>query len=292
MATGFYNFKVLPEYDGMTARNYLRRICGLTARSMTVLKAIEGGISRGGALLRSCDIVYAGDTIEIYLPDEICGIEPVAGDLDILYEDEYLLVVNKPACMPVHPTKVHQTDTLANIVSFYQKARGESYTFRALNRLDKDTSGCVLIAKDRLSYALLQPTVSKQYIAVCEGVLTEDGVIDAPIALCEDSKIKHCVSDSGKRAITQYTPIRHGNGHTLLRLVLLTGRTHQIRCHLSSIGHPLAGDDLYGGSRALIGRQTLHCSQIIFRHPITKAFVELQAPVPQEFYDLVDGLAT
>ncbi len=275
----------------MTARNYLRRICGLTARSMTVLKSAECGISRDGQLLRSSDTVRAGDCIQLNLPREVCGIEPVDGQPDILYEDPYVMVVNKPAHMPVHPTKVHQTDTLANIVAAYQKEKGESYVFRSLNRLDKDTSGCVLIAKDRLSYALIQPTVGKQYIAVCEGVLTDSGVIDAPIALAEGSKIKRCVSDLGKHAVTQYTPLQHGNGHTLLQLILLTGRTHQIRCHMSHIGHPLAGDDLYGGSRSWIGRQALHCARIRFLHPITHQPVELQVPIPQEFFAVLDGSA-
>lgn len=284
MALRSFSFTVLPDHDGMTARNFLRRVCGLTARSMTVIKYAGTGITRGGALLRSCDTVYAGDIIDIRLPDEACGIEPVGGELGVLYEDDRLLVVNKPPHMPVHPTKVHQTDTLANIVSAYQQEKGESWAFRALNRLDKDTSGCVMISKDRLSYVLTQPSVSKTYYAVCEGILEEGGTIDAPIALENGSKIRRCVAEGGKHAVTRYEPIRSGSGHTLLRLTLLTGRTHQIRCHMSSVGHPLAGDDLYGGSRALIDRQALHCGDISFIHPISKEPVELHTPVPKEFY--------
>ena len=291
MASGSYSFTVGREYDGMTARSFLRRVCGLTARSMTVLKLHENGLTCGGALLRSCDIVREGDRIDLQLPEETCGIEPVKGELNVLYEDDCLLVVDKPAQMPVHPTKVHQTDTLASIVAWYQQQRGESYVFRALNRLDKDTSGCVLIAKDRLTYALVQPTVTKQYIAVCEGVILGSGVIDAPITLAADSKIKRCVSSEGKRAVTQYNPLRHSADHTMLRLTLLTGRTHQIRCHMSSIGHPLAGDDLYGGSRDRISRQALHCERITFQHPITKELIELHAPIPPEFYGIMDDPA-
>ena len=256
---------------------------------MTVLKAVDGGILRDGALLRSCDVVHAGDRIELCLPEEVCGVEPVDGVPDVRFEDDCLLVVNKPPHMPVHPTKVHQTDTLANIVAHYQQTRGESYIFRALNRLDKDTSGCVLIAKDRLSYALTLPTVSKVYTAVCEGVITEEGEIDAPISLAPDSKIKRCVSDGGKRAVTRYVPLQHTDSHTLLQLTLLTGRTHQIRCHMSYIGHPLAGDDLYGGSRELIDRQALHCGWICFTHPLSAESIELSAPIPQEFCALMNG---
>ena len=273
----------------MTARNYLRHICGLTARSMTVLKYAEGGITRSGSLLRSCDTVHAGDVIELHLPGDVNDIAPVEGTLDILFEDDYLLVVNKPPAMPVHPTKVHQTDTLANIVSFYQAQKGERYAFRALNRLDKDTSGCVVIAKDRLTYALTQPTVEKRYIAVCEGILDRPGVIDAPIDLAPDSKIRRCVSLSGKPAVTEYTPLKCERGHTLVSLTLRTGRTHQIRCHMSSIGHPLAGDDLYGGSLSLIKRQALHCARIAFLHPFTHERIALQIEIPREFLAVMEG---
>lgn len=275
----------------MSARSYLRRVCGLTARSMTVLKYAEGGMTRGGVLLRSSDVVRAGDVIELRLPPDENDIIPVEGALDILYEDAYLLIVNKPPFMPVHPTKVHQTDTLANIVSFYQQKEGERYTFRALNRLDKDTSGCVVIAKDRLSYAITLPTVSKRYVAVCEGILTGSGTVDAPIALAPGSRIRRCVSADGQRAVTHYEPLRSGCEHTLLALWLETGRTHQIRCHMSAIGHPLAGDDLYGGSRELIDRQALHCSTVTLAHPYSKELIESEAPIPDRFLTLIEDKA-
>lgn len=271
----------------MSARNFLRRICGLTARSMTVLKYAEGGISRGGELLRSCDTVHAGDVIELCLPPDDNDVEPVAGTLDILFEDEHLLIVNKPPHMPVHPTKVHQTDTLANIVTYYQTAKGERYAFRALNRIDKDTSGCVIIAKDRLCYAIVLPTISKEYIAVCEGIIDTAGTVDAPIALQDGSKIKRCIRSDGQRAVTHYEPVYNSLRHTVLRVRLETGRTHQIRCHMSGIGHPLAGDDLYGGSRELIGRQALHCGSVILIHPVTKESMYIKAGIPSDMTELM-----
>ena len=283
-----FSFIVEPEYDGIAAKSYLRRVLGLSARSLTLLKYSDGSVTRNGELLRSRDKLISGDTLEIIFPEDTNDIEPVDGELDILYEDEYLLAVNKPPFMPVHPTKIHQLDTLANIVSHYQQTRGERYAFRALNRIDKDTSGCVLIAKDKLSYAQLLPTVNKVYIAVCEGIISGDGVIDAPIALSPDSGIKRCADPSGQRAVTHYHPIANGNGHTLLRLRLETGRTHQIRCHMSCIGHPLAGDDLYGGSRELIDRQALHCASARFRVPFTDRYVTVDAGVPDEFLRIVD----
>ena len=265
----------------MSVKSYLRRACGLTAHIMTLLK-YNNGITRNGEVLRAHNVLSAHDTLSVILPDEANDIEPVEGEPDVLFEDDSLLIVNKPPYMPVHPTKVHQLDTLANIISYYQRSRGESYTFRALNRLDKDTSGCVIIAKDIISYALTLPTIGKEYLAVCVGIITEPGTVDAPIAISPYSKIKRCISENGQSAATDYEPIGHGSGHTLLRLTLRTGRTHQIRCHMSSIGHPLAGDDMYSGSTELIHRQALHCGRIRFAHPITKEIITVTADMPDD----------
>ena len=288
MVLGFYDFTVPDCEDGITLKTFLRRKCGLSARSLTVIKYDGGSITCRGKELRARDTLLAGDVIEVALPHETCDIEPVSGDLDILYEDSCLLIVNKPADMPVHPTKVHQLDTLANIVSFYQHERGESYIFRALNRLDKDTSGCAIIAKDRIAYSLIQPTVKKSYIAVCEGIIEKSGTVDAPIALSPDSKIKRCVSADGSRAVTHYEPIAHGNGHTMCRLWLETGRTHQIRCHMCDIGHPLAGDDLYGGSLQFIGRQALHCQSVELIHPVSGEKLVFSTAVPDEILHILN----
>ena len=254
---------------------------------MTVIKYEGGSVICRGKELRAHDILSKGDVIEITLPREAACIEAVSGSLDILYEDNYLLIVNKPAHMPVHPTKVHQLDTLANIVSCYQHERGENYTFRALNRLDKDTSGCVIIAKDRITCTLVQPTVKKTYIAVCEGIIEKDGTVDAPIALAPYSKIKRCVSADGVRAVTHYEPVAYGSGHTMCRIWLETGRTHQIRCHMSYLGYPLAGDDLYGGSMRLIKRQALHCQSVGLLHPVTGEQIALSTDIPVEIQDIL-----
>ena len=287
MSCTLFEFTVAEQNNGGDLRTFLRRSCGITARSLTVLKYGDGGIYCGDDPIRTNEIVYTGDVICVCLPEESNPIVPIAGVLNVIYEDEYILVVNKPPHMPVHPTKDHQMDTLANIISYYQQGRGESYVFRALNRLDKDTSGCVILAKDRLSYALVKDTVKKTYVAVCEGIIDSEGTIDRPVALAEGSKIKRCVSDGGSPAITHYRPLATGRGHTLLELHLETGRTHQIRCHMSSIGHPLAGDDLYGGRRDCIGRQALHCQSIRFLHPVTKKEIALQTAIPSEFLHII-----
>lgn len=288
MSIGCYEFTVPPQNDGQSLKTFLRQECGLSARSMTVLKYAGTGITRNGAELRAHDTVHTGDVIRIDLPREENPILPVKGFLDIMYEDDRLLVVSKSPAMPVHPTKVHQEDTLANIVAFYQQERGEDYTFRALNRLDKDTSGCVMIAKDRIAYTLIQPTIQKTYIAVCEGVIREAGVIDKPIGLSENSTMRRCVRADGARAVTHYEPLKSGNGHTLCRLWLETGRTHQIRCHMSALGHPLSGDDLYGGSREYISRQALHCQSVSFRHPGSGETVSLCTDIPSDFFAILN----
>ena len=277
-----YEFCAGASDDGITLKSFLRQRCGLSARSLTVIKYNGGSITRSGCELRSHDIVHKNDCIIVELPQEQCTVQAVRGCPDILYEDDRLLIVNKPAVMPVHPTKVHQLDTLANIVAFYQQSRGESYTFRALNRLDKDTSGCVIIAKDRIAYSLVLPTVRKTYIAVCEGIIEAEGTVDAPISLAPDSKIRRCVSAGGAHAVTHYLPLSWGEGHTLCRIRLETGRTHQIRCHMSYIGHPLAGDDLYGGSLRSIGRQALHCQSVELLHPVTREKQSFSAAIPED----------
>ena len=287
MAVGRFTFIVEEKNDGQTVKTFLRHTCGLSARSMTVLKKSGMGITRIGELLKAHYILSMGDQVDITLPNEHCDIEPVEGMPPILYEDDRLLAVDKPASMPVHPVKDHQLDTLANRIAAYQQSRGESYVFRALNRLDKDTSGIVLIAKDRISYSLIKPTVKKVYFAVCEGIIDEAGTVDKPITLAPDSKMRRCVSADGDMAVTHYTPVEYGKTHTLCRIVLETGRTHQIRCHMSSIGHPLAGDDMYGGSLELISRQALHCAEVAFIHPDSGKLITLKTELPTEFLQII-----
>lgn len=287
MALGSYSFTVGEKNGGQQLRTFLRKECGLTARSLTVLKKTGLGITRNGAELRARDTLCEGDIVEIRLPREHNDITPVEGKLSILHEDDFFLVIDKPTGLPVHPTKIHQTDTVANILSYYQRERGEDYTFRALNRIDKDTSGCVLIAKDRITYSLIQPTVRKLYLAVCEGEISESGTVNAPIALEEGSKIRRCVRMDGDKAITHYRPLYFDGVHTLIELRLETGRTHQIRCHMSSIGHPLAGDDMYGGSLEYICRQALHCAAMELRHPVSGERLIFRASIPEDMVGLI-----
>lgn len=275
------------EYDGKEAKNFLRQNCRLTSSVIKLLKNTENGITRNGDLLRTIDKVHTGDKIILTLPPDKNHITPVKGELDILYEDEYILVVNKPYNMPVHPTKIHQNDTLANIVSYYQNIKNEKYTFRSIFRLDKDTTGCVVIVKDLITYSLMKNSITKTYLAVCEGEILKPGTINKPICLADGSKMRRVVSEKGVYAITHYQPISSCNNHTMLKIHLETGRTHQIRCHLSSVGHPLAGDSLYGGHKEFIEHQALHCKSVEFIHPITKEIILIEAETPKEYNNML-----
>ncbi len=276
------SFTVPAEYDKVDAKIFLRKYCGISARTLSKLKRTSLGISRNNTLLKTTDILNSGEIVILAMPDDVNEIKEVEGELDILFEDDYILVVNKPSLMPVHPTKIHQEDTLANIVAYYMHKKGEHYTFRAINRLDRDTSGCVLLAKDRYTANSLPSSVKKEYIAVCEGIIDSCGTVNKPIKVMEGRSIQRIVADDGARSVTHYYPERVANNHTLVRLVLETGRTHQIRCHMSSIGHPLAGDDMYGGALEFIYRQALHCHKIRFVHPVTHQIIEIVAEIPQD----------
>ena len=279
-------FTVPNEYDGVNAQSFLRSYCGLSSRMITRLKREKDGILMDGKILRTVDTVTAKKTVKISLPDEKIGIEPVEGNLDILYEDDYILIVNKPPSMPVHPVKQHQCDTLANLVAYYAKNSGREFTFRAINRLDKDTSGIVFIAKDRYTANAVKFALNKTYIAVCSGKITENGTINLPIALRKDSKMVREVTPCGSPAVTHYKALFSDGSYTLLSLTLETGRTHQIRCHMAYLGHPLEGDDLYGGGLDRIKRQALHCGRLDFVHPITKQSLTVKASVPEDMKNI------
>lgn len=279
-------FIVPDDCDKIDAKTFLRKHCLLSSRTLSKLKRTNLGITRNGQLLKTTDILNSGDKVLLSMPDDVNEISEIKGELDILFEDEYVLLVNKPHSMPVHPTKIHQEDTLANIVCYYMKQKGEYYTFRAINRLDRDTSGCLLIAKDRYCANILPSTVKKEYVAACEGVILDSGTVNSPIKVMEGRSIQRVVDSDGAKSITHYFPVKNDDHHTLVRFILETGRTHQIRCHMSSIGHPLAGDDMYGGSLDYIKRQALHCRKMSFEHPITKEFIEIICDIPDDINNI------
>lgn len=262
-------------------KNYLQENCGVSAGLLRRLKN-QGGIAVNGSLARTVDLVQKGDIITLTEQGE-CSAEPNPSlNVPVAFENEAVVVFNKPSGMPVHQSTRHRDDTLANFFA----SRYPDLVFRAVNRLDKDTSGLCLVAKNSHAANILQGKMHKLYYAAVQGSTSESGTIDAPIARVAESIITRCVRDDGQRAVTHYKKIRESNGFSLLEIDLETGRTHQIRVHFSYMGYPLAGDDLYGGSREKIVRQALHCGKLNFICPLTNEKITVNAPIPEDIEEL------
>jgi len=215
-------------------------------------------------------------TLDLSYEEDNSNIVPTKMDLNIVYEDNGLLVLDKPAGIPVHPSMLHYTNSLSNGVRFYFDTIGLKKKIRPVNRLDLDTSGLIIFAKneyiqEHLIKQMIDSTFHKEYMCLAEGIFKNtSGTIDAPIARKQDSIIERCVNDNGQIAITDYTVIKSFSDYSLVKCILKTGRTHQIRVHMAHIGHPLVGDTLYGNGKSnLINRQALHSYKISFLHPIT-----------------------
>ena len=240
-------------------------------------------------------IVKGGDQITYDIVRE-SAIVPENLPLSICYEDDFLLIVNKPAGQLVHPTTKEAHGTLGNAVLAHYAARGEHSAYHPVHRLDRATSGLVLIAKvPQVQYRLTarrdgQKLFHRDYLAIIEGALTPpNGTIDAPIARALPSIIQRTVAPDGKPARTRYETRRTGIRHALLCLSLETGRTHQIRVHLAHLGHPLLGDDLYGGATEEIARQALHAYRLHFTHPMTGERMDVIAPLPADMKQILDA---
>ena len=243
--------------------------------------------------------VSTGDQILIDLFEtEESDVTPEYGELEVLFEDEHLLVVQKPAGRPTHPNEKGQTGTLANLVAFHFQANGEEKRVRHIHRLDQDTSGTVIFAKHRLAHAVLDQMLSKKainrtYLAIAQGLFKKKkGTIKAAIGRDKHHAVRRRVSPTGQSAKTHYE-VFYLNKRlqvTAVKLRLETGRTHQIRVHLSSLGHPLAGDTLYGGKRDLINRCALHAKQVDMNHPFTGEKLTIEAPLPPDMAELMDNM--
>lgn len=240
------------------------------------------GITRNGQLIRSIDTVEKGDVIVLRCEDTSLLEANPALNVPVAFENENLVVFNKPSGMPVHPSIKHQGDTLGNYFAFLFP----ELTFRPVNRLDRDTSGLCIIAKNAHSANRLQGECRKTYFAAVHGNTPDSGTIDAPIARERESIILRCVREDGQQAVTHYRKIRSDENYSLEEIHLETGRTHQIRVHFAHIGHPLAGDDMYGGSREHISRQALHCGELSFPEPVSGENITVKAPLPTDILSL------
>ena len=276
-------FTVPPTADGVLLRSFLR-VCAVSTDLARAVKFHGSGFFADGVPILANRRVEAGQVISFTLPADGAGVAPQPEiPVQAVYEDAFALLLEKPPHLAVHPTLNYPLDTLANGYAAWAAARGESPVFRPVNRIDKDTSGLVLAAKNSYAAPLLAQKVEKLYYAVVEGELPlGPGVIDAPIGRQGGSIIGRCVTPEGKPSRTEYTIVKAEHGLSLAACVPVTGRTHQIRVHFASIGHPLAGDDLYGGSRERIGRQALHCARQTFVLPECRTMpdgVEIALPL-------------
>lgn len=293
---------ITPSQEGEMIKSIMKNELGISSRLMTRMKQDRQAILLNGQHVRVTAKPQAGDVLQLTIEKEEQRSEkvvPVDGPVDIRYEDEDLLVVNKEAGVPVHPTRGSGEQTLANFLAGYYERRGETFTSRIINRLDKNTSGLVLLAKNALSGGLLveqtkRREIKKTYYAAVKGTFAQtEGIIDGPIARRGDSILGRMVTPEGQPAVTQYWVLLQeaAKDRSLVRVRTLTGRTHQIRVHFSHIGHPLLGDFLYGQEEAdLIPRHALHMGRLEFVHPLTKERMVFTTPVPEDMKGLFDAL--
>lgn len=278
---------ITENLEGARVEYVLRESMRISGTLIKELKKYPDGILLNGRHIRTIDPVHAGDvlTVNIYDTDSE-NIEPHNIPLDIMYEDEDILVINKQSRTPTHPSMGHYTDTIANGVMHHYNQNGEHHMFRAVNRLDSDTSGVMCIAKNSYAHARLgedlqRHEMRRKYMAIVEGSLEGSGTVDAPIARADF--IKRVVREDGQRAVTHYRALKSVKGYTLIELQLETGRTHQIRVHMSYIGHSLLGDWLYGNeNKKLFARQALHSSYLRLIHPVTQEEMEFTPPLAED----------
>lgn len=263
---------------------------GYSSHVIVHLKKTPESIQKNGVWSYVRESLDPGDHLSIHLEEtkSSAQIVPTKMDLNILYEDEDILVLNKPANLPIHPSVNHYEYTLANGVAWYFSSQKIPYTFRCITRLDRDTTGVTLLAKHMLSAAILSrdmqaKQIQKEYLALCSGVVPKEGMIDAPISRAPGSVIERCVDfKNGETARTFYTREQTDGHLSLVRLRPETGRTHQIRVHMKYIGHPLLGDFLYHQEDHSMNRQALHCAALTFLHPITKEAMTFRADLPDD----------
>lgn len=269
------------EYDNLKIQSVLFR-CGFSSAIIKSLKGYSNSVLLNGSPAKIVDHVLKGDILTVTVSEPVSDIVPSALPIDIIYEDEDIVIVNKPRNMPTHPSFEHTADTLANALMYYYNSE---LTFHPITRLDKDTSGIVLVAKNMLSAHILTESIKtkqiqKQYIAVVNGIPSPlNGVISAPIEKFDG--IRRSISPTGKYALSEYSTIKSDKNLSLVSLIPITGRTHQLRVHLAYIGTPIYGDWLYNPNPS-DGTLRLHCHKITFNHPITKEKITVTAPCPND----------
>lgn len=284
-----FSYKIQEDFNNCALSLFLKEQ-QYSSQIITHLKRTENGILLNGEWARVRDILHTNDTLTIQLIETESSENIVATPLPlhIIYEDEDILIINKSANTPIHPSQGNYDNTLANAVAYYYQQKGETFTYRCINRLDRDTTGLLILAKHMYSASLLSNMVQRreihrEYLAVATGNVPTEGTIVAPIGRVDGSTIERQVDElNGDYACTHYKNLLFKNGYSLVSLKLDTGRTHQIRVHMKHIGHPLPGDFLYNPDYAVIRRQALHSHKLVFVHPITKKEMTFTAELPED----------
>ena len=291
----YKNYTVTEEHNGRVVEEYLKQVLQISGRKIQKLTRLNGILLNGKKVFLQKKLKI-GDTLRILsLEDLTYGVEPEAGSIDILYEDEYLIVLNKPAGLLVHPTGMTSRGTLANLLAYYFQQLGIVCTIRPLHRLDRDTSGCIAFAKEaavqtKMEELLGAGKIKRTYQALVEGqVDPRQGTINLPIASHPTKPNQRIVHEKGSEAITHYQTLKVFGKTSLLELSLDTGRTHQIRVHLAYLGHPVIGDRMYGKKSSVISRQALHAVKLRFPHPVKKDIeICAEANIPEDFLKCMD----
>lgn len=293
-----FRHKVTTEEAGMEVREIMRENFTFSARLRNRIKRNKL-VTRNGVQAEGWHKVSAGDVIEIVLPEERSGFDPEPIPLFPVYEDEDLLLLNKQPGLVVHPTKGNPAGTVANALMYRMEQTGEHFKIRFVNRLDRDTSGILIVAKNAFSQneitkQMRSGVTHKEYLAIVCGVIEEDsGIIDAPIGRPDPDDVRRGVVEGGHPSLTRYDVVERfpASGYTLVHLILETGRTHQIRVHMSHIGHPVLSDHLYGTERPdIIPRQALHASAFTLVHPTKEETLTVEAPLPEDMKNALAAL--
>lgn len=282
---------------GMTVKEYTAQL-GISKRLLAEIKFGGGDLLINGKHVTVRSVLADGDVLKVEFPKEQVSetLLPEPVPLDILYEDEHVLVVNKQPYVSSIPSREHPSQSIANGIIHHYRQNGVQSTVHLVTRLDRDTSGAMLIAKHRLAHSLLSAAqkkggVKRRYLAVVHGRMTQkEGTVDAPIGRKPDSIIERMVTPQGQTAVTHFYAEKAGDNCTLAALQLETGRTHQIRVHLSYLGHPLVGDTLYGGKTEGMMRQALHSERLSFLHPMTGEPLVFHAPIPDDMTSLIEQI--
>lgn len=281
-------FEYVAEESGITIYEFLKSR-GFSRKVMVHLKKSTDSITVDGEWKPFRYCLQKGQHLQVFYKETHSSphILPVELPITIMYEDEDLLVIDKPADMPVHPSQGNYENTLANALAFYY--RGQNFTFRCINRLDRDTTGLLVVAKNAVSAGILSDMMKKRqiyrtYYAIVKGKIPPQGEIDAPIARADGSTVQRKVDFvRGEHAVTHFKRLFYEDGYSMASICLETGRTHQIRVHMNYIGHPLPGDFLYCPDYSIFYRQPLHAQKLSFLHPITRKMLTFTAKFPEDF---------